>query len=316
MPEVVACGEALIAVTPQVRGRLDETMDIKLHVAGAESNVAIGLSRLGVSTAFWGAVGTDPFGSIIRTRLAAEGVDVTHLLQRPEPTGLMFKEWYGLGEDPQVYYYRAGSAGSAWDCGANITNDLREVRWIHCSGITAMIGLASRRSIQAIIMAAKPLGIAISLDVNLRTKLAPAAEWRQVLDALIPYSDVVFCTTRELSQLWAIQDPMDWFAPESKREQSVLVVKDDAHQVSAYNASGPIARAHPWSVTKVVDPVGAGDGLAAGIIAARLKEWEWRDALRLGTLVGALAVSHPGDFEGYPYWREVEALWEDRWIDR
>lgn len=316
MADVVTCGEALIAATPLYRGRLDESLDLKLHVVGAESNVAIGLSRLGISTAFWGTVGTDPFGAIIQARLAAEGVDLTHLVQRPEPTGLLFKEWYGLGDDPQVYYYRAGSAGSAWECGANVTNDLKDVRWIHCSGITAMIGLESRRSLGTVITAAKELGIPVSLDVNLRTKLAPLAHWRQVLNPLVPDISLIFSTTRELSQLWTVQDPLDWFAHEIARAHTVLLVKDDQHRATAYQASGPIARANPWPVAHVVDPVGAGDGFAAGVIAARMKGWEWADALRLGTLVGALAVSHPGDFEGYPYWREVTDLWKGRWIDR
>ena len=316
MPEVITCGEALVAVTPLQRGRLDESLDLRLHVAGAESNAAIALARLGISTAFWGAVGTDPFGSIVRARLAAEGVDITHLERRSESTALLFKEWYGLADEPQIYYYRTGSAGSLWECQANLPEDLKSVRWVHCSGISAMVGLQSRQSLSRVIAAARLLGIPVSLDLNVRAKIAALAQWRERLDELLADVTVIFSTTRELFDLWAFHDPMNGFTQGRVAKDSVLIIKDDDHRVFAYTESGLLEKADPWRVLNVVDSVGAGDGLAAGVIAGRLKGWAWRESLRLGALVGALAVSHPGDFEGYPYGSEAEAMLAAHWTPR
>jgi ribokinase len=62
--------------------------DVARHHGGKGGNQAVAAARLGADVAFVGAVGDDDFGGAARTALVAEGIDVTHLLVAPRPTGV------------------------------------------------------------------------------------------------------------------------------------------------------------------------------------------------------------------------------------
>lgn len=85
-----------------------------MSAVGAESNVAIGLARLGHSVRRAGAVGEDEAGELVLLKLRAEGVDVTGASgdDGGAPTGLMLSE-PRLPELTRVHYHREGSAGLA-----------------------------------------------------------------------------------------------------------------------------------------------------------------------------------------------------------
>src|SRR5271156_4321661 len=93
-------------------GRLRDMKSLRLSAAGSESNVAIGVSRLGYSASWTGRVGADELGQMILTSLRAEGVDVsTSIVDPSAQTALMFKERRGPNV-ARVTYYRRGYAGS------------------------------------------------------------------------------------------------------------------------------------------------------------------------------------------------------------
>ena len=105
-----------------------------LGIGGAESNVAIGLQRLGVQAVWVGRVGTDALGELVRREIRAEGVDV-YAVDDPAATGLMVKE-QRTSTSQRVAYYRAGSAGSrlaAQDVDPVLINDAAV---LHATGIT------------------------------------------------------------------------------------------------------------------------------------------------------------------------------------
>jgi 2-dehydro-3-deoxygluconokinase len=58
----------------------------------------------------------------------------------------------------------------------------------------------------------------------------------------------------------------------------------------------------------VVDTVGAGDAFAAGYLAARMAGADASARLELATRCGAFACLGPGDWEGLPRRRDLDAL--------
>jgi 2-dehydro-3-deoxygluconokinase len=313
--QVLAVGEALVLLQPPERGRIGTVRRFEARVAGAESNVAIGLARLGIPVAFAGAVGRDPFGDLIRHTLAGEGVDISRVETRPEPTGIFFKEWFGLGEDPNVYYYRHQSAGSAWSPDVSPRVLLQGIGWVHTSGITLMVGERTRRTTEALLREADAQHLTVSLDINLRRKLAPPDAWRAVLEPLVERCEVLLASRDELKAVFGSADPEELYAHGRLPSGLALVVKEGERGAWAV-VEGRRFLAPAFSVRRVVDLVGAGDGFAAGLIAARLKGWDWERALVLANLVGAFAVAHPGDYEGYPTWEEAERVLAQNWVDR
>ncbi|NYS76754.1 hypothetical protein HZS80_03280 [Halomonas glaciei] len=112
-PEILAFGEAMTMLVAEAPGKLANVEYFQRRIAGADTNVAIGLARLGFHVGWLSRVGDDGFGPFIRQALEAEGLDCRHLRTDPEhPTGLVFKELAQGGADPHVEYYRRGSAAS------------------------------------------------------------------------------------------------------------------------------------------------------------------------------------------------------------
>src|SRR5947207_2454753 len=109
-PDVLTFGETMVALRGSGPLKLGGSMQVS--VAGAESNVAIGLARLGHQVRWAGAVGEDEAGELVLRTLRAEGVDVSAAGRDAEaPTGLILFE-PRLPEVTRVHYYRSGSAGS------------------------------------------------------------------------------------------------------------------------------------------------------------------------------------------------------------
>src|ERR1051326_9050977 len=75
--------------------------------AGAGSNVAIGLARLGHRVRCLTVLGDDLFGHTIAGRLTDEGIDTRGVCFAGEhPTGVMFKNFTGGSAALDVFYYR------------------------------------------------------------------------------------------------------------------------------------------------------------------------------------------------------------------
>ena len=98
MPQLITIGETMAAFTPDSVGALRYVQNFGIRTAGAESNVAVGLAKLGLEAAWVSRLGTDEFGCFIRNQLRAEGVDCSRVIYDPDHrTGIMFKET-GVGK--------------------------------------------------------------------------------------------------------------------------------------------------------------------------------------------------------------------------
>ncbi len=112
-PEVVTFGEAMALFVATEPGDLAGVAGFTRRMAGAETNVAVGLARLGFPVGWVGRLGNDSFGRFIRSTLAREGVDTACVAtDEGRSTGFMLKGMAASGEDPTIEYHRRNSAGS------------------------------------------------------------------------------------------------------------------------------------------------------------------------------------------------------------
>src|SRR5438094_3036284 len=121
-PAVITLGESMILLYPRnVDASLSETEELVVEVAGADSNFAIAMTRLGFAAGWISRVGADPLGERVRKTISREGVDTSQVVVDPHhPTGLYIKYHdtpsprmgEGQGGGSRVIYYRTGSAAS------------------------------------------------------------------------------------------------------------------------------------------------------------------------------------------------------------
>jgi 2-dehydro-3-deoxygluconokinase len=302
-PEVVTLGECLVAVVASSPGPLAETGAFERHIAGAEANVAVGLARLGHRVGYIGRVGADGFGTAIVRRLRGEGVDVSHLAVDPSPTGLMIRERRAVGP-AQVLYYRTASAGSrldATDVGAAAADGVFEgARWLHITGITPALSASARAAVERAIAIARERKLTISLDLNLRRKLWSETEAARTFRDLASRVDMVMGDEDEARLATGTQGSGETLAKELLAlGPSTAVVKLGADGAVAASGKRTI-RVPALPVAAIVDPVGAGDAFAAGVIAARLENENLELALAWGCACAAAALGTVGDMAGLP----------------
>jgi 2-dehydro-3-deoxygluconokinase len=304
----VTIGESLGLVRMTGVGPIAPGSAARVSFAGAESNVAIGLARLGHSVAYVSRVGADAVGRMAMAVLRGEQVDVSHVAVDPElPTALMVRE-QRTSDLHQVAYFRTGSAGSRLAPDDVPADLITRADLMHVSGITLGLSSSARDAVRHAISLAHGAGRLVSLDVNHRSALWSAQDAGSVLRPLLGQVDIVFGGDEELSLLCA--EPTSDVAQVAQAilaaGPNTVVHKRGAAGAAAYDASGrSSAAAVPATM---VDPVGAGDAFVAGYLSAVLDGEPVQACLRRATACGAFCVSVPGDWEGLPRREELEML--------
>ncbi|MEO6362194.1 MAG: PfkB family carbohydrate kinase, partial [Caldimonas sp.] len=82
--DVVCMGRAAVDLYgEQIGGRLEDMRSFAKYLGGSPANTAVGVARLGLKPAMLTRVGDEHNGRFVRERLAAEGVDVSHVSTDP-----------------------------------------------------------------------------------------------------------------------------------------------------------------------------------------------------------------------------------------
>ncbi|MHC6220853.1 sugar kinase [Arthrobacter sp. MMS24-S77] len=303
---VLTLGETMALMASDKAGPLAHASTMSLGIGGSESNVAIGLQRLGVQAVWCGRVGADSLGQLVQREIRAEGVDVRATVDDEAPTGLMIKE-RRTPTAQKVAYYRSDSAGS------RIAPDDVDERLIagaallHVSGITPALSPQAASTLRYAIAAAGASGVPVSFDLNYRSKLWDADTAGRAYREVIPQVDIVFAGLEE-AQL-AVGPAGD--AEEAARliaamGPSQVVIKLGANGALAY-IDGQLFRQEAMAID-ALDTVGAGDAFVAGYLAEFVEGREPRQRLQTAVSTGAFVCLVPGDWEGLPRREELQLL--------
>lgn len=296
--EVVTLGETMVLFWPAGDEPLGEARLFARSCAGAESNLCIALSRLGRRARWISRLGDDPFGAVIRLTLTAEGVEVIAPADTAAPTGVFFKERRVAGPR-SVWYYRAGSAASRLGPDEIAAPLLAGARVAHVTGITPALSPSCRQAVERFVTVAHAAGLTVTFDPNVRPRLWPSAETcREALLPLMCRADVVLLGHEDAEVLLPGIAEADVPAVVAALGPRTVVLKLGERGAVGLREDERVAvEAVPVTV---VDTVGAGDGFDAGFIAGLLGGMPLRACLQLGARIGAAAVAHAGDWEGYP----------------
>lgn len=301
IPDVITTGEAMALLMAQQTGPLSQVEAFQRATAGAELNVAVGLSRLGFKVAYLSSLGQDSLGQNLRDFMAAEKIDLGYLKTDPRyPTGFMLKSMATDGSDPQVEYFRRGSAASHLAPQDIPDGVFRQARLCHLTGISPALSASCRELVFELAMQSQDAGRTVTFDPNLRPRLwSSEAEMIATLNALASLADVVMPGLAEGRLLTGCQHAPDIAEFYLARGVRQVVIKLGAE--GAYFASAEGSGTAPGvPVAQVVDTVGAGDGFAVGVISALLEDLPLAAAAARGNAIGARVVQFRGDCEGLP----------------
>ncbi|MCM3040616.1 sugar kinase [Paenibacillus motobuensis] len=304
-PEVITFGESMALLIAEGGKGLEYTSNLTPSFGGAETNVAIGLSRLGHSVGWCGRLGDDPFGHRIYKMVRGEGVDVSHASFTEEaPTGLMVRE--NVAGRSSVYYYRKLSAASKMTPEHLDEEYIAGAKLLHITGITPALSASCAETAAAAMDMARRHGVKVSFDPNLRLKLWSVEEARKVLLPLAMKADYFLPGLDELKLLYET-DSMDEIISKLGELSAVSIIKGGDDETYILE-NGKLSAVPYYKVEHVIDTVGAGDGFCAGFLAGLLKDYSLEEAVRLGNLIGSRVIQAIGDWEGLPSAAEIERL--------
>lgn len=303
--DVVTLGETMMLFTPKSTGLMRYAGDFSSKIAGAESNVAIGLARLGHQAGWISRLGNDEFGERIQSFIRGEGVDVSQVtFDDTAATGLYFKEKVTANE-LRLQYYRHDSAASRMVATDIDEKYIANAKFLHVTGITPALSEGCYETVLTAIDYAKQNGVTVVFDPNLRRKLWDEDKARKVLRALSGMADIVLPGIDEAEFIFGKSTPEKLaksYYDNGASEVILKLGKQGAYFLSE-ESSGFV---EGLPVGRVVDPVGAGDGFAAGCLSGLVDELGLAEVVRRGNAVGAMVTMVDGDVEGLPEKRRLD----------
>ena len=297
---LLLAGEPMGLLIAQSEGPLDSVQGYSLAVAGAEFNVATGAARLGHKTAYLTKLGDDPFGKLITRTLRNNGIeDGQVLFTKDRKTGFMLKGKVSKG-DPEIFYFRAGSAASTLSPNDVEKVDFTQFSHIHLTGILPALSDSTRAAVRRMLDKARACGLYISFDPNLRPQLWPSREEMVAyINDLASKVDMVLPGDGEGEILCGTTDPHKINEFYRKNGARTVITKcgprgalclDDDHE---FMVPG-------FVIDKVVDTVGAGDGFACGVLTGLMEGLPLEQCVERACAIGAIQCTFVGDNEGLP----------------
>lgn len=301
---VLTVGETMALLDPMGDGRPTGGTQFVLRVAGAESNFAIGLRRLGVDTAWVSRLGRDVLGDVVHATVAAEGVDVSRVARDDAaPTGVFLK-WRESGRS-HVTYYRHGSAASRLGPGDVPDEALEGVALVHLTGITMALSRSAHELVADVAARAARRGITVLFDPNWRPALwADAAEAAAAHREVLPNVTWYLCGADEGRTLWGTESDEQTIEAVRGAGAADAVVRVGARG-ALVRADGALREVPPPRVVEVRDEIGAGDAFAAGFAWGLLQGRGPAECAATGNVVAAAALAGTGDWETLPHLADV-----------
>jgi len=317
MADVVTFGETMVRLSPPDHRRLEQTNSLDVNIGGAEWNVAVDLSRLGISTAWVSRLTDNALGWMIRNKAREQGVDISHIAwTKDDRIGVYFVEFGATPRPSSVLYDRSNSAISQVKPGEiNWEEVLKGARWFHTSGITPALSPGAAQVTVEALQTAKKVGCKVSYDLNYRSRLWTEEEARKCQEPLMEHIDVLFSTEEDTRKVLGItgkdyREVAQKLAENFNFEVVCITLREDVSVLRnrwtaiAYSA-GKIYDDRTYDV-EIVDRIGAGDSYTAGFIYGYLTG-DVAKGVKYGNAYSALKHSTPGD-ANWATLKEVENL--------
>lgn len=309
--DLICMGRAAVDLYGEQFGcPLEDVSTFAKYLGGSPANTAVGVSRLGLKAAMLSRVGDEQMGRFVRTQLAREGVDVTHVSTDPRRlTALVFLAVKDRDNFPHIFY-REQCADMALAEGHVAPDFIASATGLLVSG-TLLSQDTTRRACHRAVALAEAAGTRVILDIDYRpvlwglagaahgeSRFVSSAEVTAQFSALLPACSLIVGTEEEIRIAGGAQNTL--LALNNIRQQSkaLIVLKRGADGCVAFPDLIP-AKIEDGILSKgfaveVFNVLGAGDAFMAGFLSGWLRDQSIADCCRIANACGAIVVSRHG----------------------
>jgi 2-dehydro-3-deoxygluconokinase len=313
--KVVTIGELLLRLTVTNGFRFTQTNEMRVQIAGAEANVCVLLSQLGIKTEYLSRLPNNDLAQLALNELNKFNVHTSNCIFGGERMGLYFVENGNQIRQSQVIYDRSNSSFATISSGQlNWENALDGATHFHWSGISPALSNEATQVCKEGILAAHNKGLIISSDFNYRSKL-----WQygknpsEVMPELLAYSSVTVADLDAVEIYFGLKT--DKGSPEKERfvkayellKQKMPYLKTLAMsfrksegQTHLYSAmlmhEGQFYQSKQHQIHLVTDQIGSGDAFTAGLLYGLINKMPAQDCIDWATACGVIKQSMHGDF--------------------
>jgi fructokinase len=308
---VLSLGEVLIdMIVSDGSPTLEDAGEFTARPGGAPANVAVALRRLGVPSAFCGAVGDDPFGSRLRRVLLADNVDTGSLKVVPGASTTLAFAWKNERGDGQFRLVRlADVLLSELDIEQAGIADRAAI----IVGSVALTASPSREAIYRAVELASEAGVPVCFDVNMRPSLWESGERaREICQPVLDRTTILKLSVDDADVLFGLRHPDEIFAARVGSD-AVRLLTDGGRGAWFRNESGEVEHVPAFPIDPV-EPTGAGDAFTAAVVSRYLASQRApnRHDIAFASAAGAITATRIGAIESLPTRAEIEQFLSSR----
>ncbi len=313
----IGFGEMMLRLAPDGYLRLAQANNFNLNYTGAEANMAIALSYMGMPAEMVTKFPDNEIGRCAKRMLTKFEVETKHIAWGGERMGVYYLERGASQRPSKVIYDRKHSAVAEADPSDFDWDEIfKDAGWFHFTGITVALSKNMQEICRQACIAAKRHGVKVSIDLNYRKSLWTPQEAQAATKPLMQYVDVCIANEEDSEKVLGIKaDNTDITAGKLSIEgysglakkltetfgfEKVAITLRESISASVNNWSAMLYADDTTYLSRkyamqIVDRVGGGDSFASGLIYACLNDFDNQKAVEFAA--GASCLKHSIEFD-------------------
>ena len=311
--KVAGFGEIMLRLSTDVGKMILQSDRFNVNYGGGEANVLISLSHFGIDTKMITSVSNDDIGKSILRYLRSYDIDTEFVTLSDHRTGIYYLQVGSGIRSSKVIYDRDNSAFCNMKVGdIDIAKALEDVDVFHFSGITLALSNDLRELLMQMLAYCKEHNIMVSYDSNYRAKLWSLEEAREATLKVLPYVDILSAGILDGENILLMNCELEdnheklkyYYDEITKTYPNIKHIFSSHRDIESssvnklqcnYYTDGILYLSNKINIDSIVDRVGGGDALSAGIIYSIINNKDPKYVCEFATCASALKHSILGD---------------------
>ena len=311
--KVAGFGEIMLRLSTDVGKMILQIDRFNVNYGGGEANVLISLSHFGIDTKMITSVSNDDIGKSILRYLRSYDIDTEFVTLSDHRTGIYYLQVGSGIRSSKVIYDRDNSAFCNMKVGdIDIAKALEDVDVFYFSGITLALSNDLRELLMQMLAYCKEHNIMVSYDSNYRAKLWSLEEAREATLKVLPYVDILSAGILDAENILLMNCELEdnheklkyYYDEITKTYPNIKHIFSSHRDIESssvnklqcnYYTDGILYLSNKINIDSIVDRVGGGDALSAGIIYSIINNKDPKYVCEFATCASALKHSILGD---------------------